>query len=80
MHGFDPLFRGTEKYACEGHKYLVAGGRLLLGTGNYAELDYVREIMQRNGLGFKLLSWREVPFNASKGHLNTYNIYEIEKR
>jgi SAM-dependent methyltransferase len=80
MHGFDPLFRGIEKYACEGHRYLMPGGRLLLGTGNYAELDYVREIMQRNELGFRLISWREFPFNASKGHLNTYNIYEIEKR
>jgi SAM-dependent methyltransferase len=78
MHGFDPLFSGIRKYAKDGNRYLNPGGRLLLGTGNYAELHTIRNVLKDVGKKLNLLIWGHVPFIANQGSLNTYNLYSIE--
>ncbi len=80
--GFDPSFRGLTKYATEGHSHLNPAGKLLLGTGNFADLDDMRKIMKDAGLEMHLLTWTHKPMDMNNNHgfINTYNIYEIKTK
>ncbi len=74
---FDPLFQGLEKYVREGHRFLRKNGRLLLGSGNFADLDDMREIMDRYGRRMNMIHYIHKPFKGQSGEANTYNIFEI---
>jgi release factor glutamine methyltransferase len=76
---FDPLFQGLEKYVKDGHRFLNKDGKLLLGSGNFADLDDMRKIMDKHGCEMNLIHYIHRPFKARSGELNTYNIYEIRK-
>lgn len=77
---FDPLYQGLEKYVKDGHRFLNKGGKLLLGSGNFADLDDMREVMGKHGCEMNLIHYIHRPVKARSGELNTYNIYEIMKR
>jgi 16S rRNA G1207 methylase RsmC len=76
---FDPLFRGFEEYVKNGFKYLKNDGRLLLGSGNFADLDEMRKILSEHNCKLHLLDFIHRPFKATSGELKTFNIYEIKK-
>lgn len=79
--GFDPLFQGLTRYATEGHSHLNPAGKLLLGTGNFADLDDMRRIMKDASLEMHLVTWTHKPMDMTPiGFNNTYNIYEIRKK
>ncbi|MDO8524329.1 MAG: methyltransferase domain-containing protein [bacterium] len=77
---FDPLFQGLKKYVKDGYRLLNKGGKLLLGSGNFADLDEMRKIMNKYGCAMNLLDYIHRPFNGKCGELNTYNIYEIRRK
>ncbi len=76
---FDPLFEGFEEYVRYGHAYLENGGKLLLGSGNFADLDHMRIILAKHGCYLDLLDFIHRPFKATSGKLKTFNIYEIKR-
>jgi 16S rRNA G1207 methylase RsmC len=76
---FDPLFQGFEEYVKNGHKFLNKNGRLLLGSGNFADLDDMRKIVSEHCCEMNLLHWIHRPFEATAGKFKTFNIYEIRK-
>ena len=75
--GFDPKFRGLEGYVRNAQNYLTKDGTVLLGTGNFADLDLIREIVSKYGR-LNLLCWTHKPFKGKAGEQNTFNIYKIE--
>jgi len=77
---FDPLYQGLEKYVKDGHRFLNEGGKLLLGSGNFADLDDMRKIMDKHGCEMNLIHYIHRPFKARSGELKTFNIYEIRKK
>jgi hypothetical protein len=76
---FDPHYGGLNDYVRDGHKFLRKGGKLLLGSGNFADLDEMRRIMAKHGCRMDLLHYIHRPFNVTHGELKTFNIYEIRK-
>lgn len=76
--GFDFNYESLEKYISGANKYLNPGGRLLLGTGNFARLDKVEEIARKYGYEMKLLERVEIPLAADSSIENDYRIYELE--
>jgi 16S rRNA G1207 methylase RsmC len=74
---FDPMFQGFEQYVRSGHDYLNPEGKLLLGSGNFADLALMREILDKYGCKMDLLHYVHRPFNATAGDLKTFNLYEI---
>lgn len=76
---FDPLFQGLKKYVKDGHGFLKKGGKLLLGSGNFADLNEIRKIVEKHKCEMSLLHYVHRPFKGKCGELNTYNIYEIRK-
>lgn len=80
MACFDPLFRGFEKYVRDGHKFLNKGGKMLLGSSNFADLDDMKKIIRKHECEMDLLHYVHWPFGASSGELKTFNIYEIRKK
>lgn len=77
---FDPLYEGLESYIRDGHSFLKRNGKLLLGSGNFADLDEVRRIMQKYGCEMVLKHYLHRPFRAKLGHLKTFNLYEIQQK
>ncbi|MBU0476399.1 methyltransferase domain-containing protein [Patescibacteria group bacterium] len=77
---FDPLFQGLEKYVQDGHRFLSNGGRQLLGSGNFADMDDVKEIIGKHECEMHLMHYAHRPFRGKSGELNTYNIYEIKRK
>jgi len=75
---FDPNFNGLEFYVSKGHEFLNPEGRLLLGTGNFADLDRIFNIIEKYG-SWELIDYCHKPFDAKGGDLNTFNIYQINK-
>lgn len=76
---FDPLFAGFTEYVKNGFNYLNENGRLLLGSGNFADLDDMREILSENNCEMILLHHIHRPFEVTSGEQKTFNIYEIRK-
>jgi SAM-dependent methyltransferase len=76
---FDPLFSGFREYVKNGFNYLYQNGRLLLGSGNFADLDDMREILSEYECEMILLDYIHRPFEVTSGELKTFNIYEIRK-
>jgi len=80
MTGFDPQFHGFEEYIKNGHNFLEKDGKLLLGSGNFADLSDMRKILKKNNRQMNLLRWVHKPVkNLKGGEFNTYNIYEIRR-
>jgi len=76
---FDPLFSGFREYVKNGFNYLNENGSLLLGSGNFADLEDMREILSEYKCEMILLDYIHRPFEVTSGELKTFNIYEIRK-
>jgi 16S rRNA G1207 methylase RsmC len=77
---FDPMYNGLTAFIRDGFQFLEEGGRLLLGSGNFAELKIIRSIVSEHQCEMILLDFVYSPFDATAGDEKTFNIYEILKK
>ena len=76
--GFDYNYSGLKKYIQGAHKYLKKDGRLLLGTGNFADLKEIKRLASKYNYKMVLLKKIKMPL-AVKSYLNNdYRIYELK--
>ena len=76
--GFDYNYNGLKRYIEEAHKYLKKNGRLLLGTGNFADLKEIKRLASKYNYKMVLLKKIKMPL-AVKSYLNNdYRIYELK--
>ena len=76
--GFDYEYQSLTRYIAEARRYLTPGGRLLLGTGNFADLSKVHSIAASHGYRPFLLASKEFPVGPCSSLRNVYHIYELQ--
>jgi len=54
--GFDESYKGLTKYIANARDHLTERGRLLLGSGDSADLNMIAEIAETNGYAIKILT------------------------
>ena len=64
--GIDPLYQGLRKYIAGAKTHLTPTGKLLLGTGDSADLKLIASIAKENGYELKLLRETEQPLEPGK--------------
>jgi len=77
--GFDYNYQGLEKYIKDAEKFLKKNGRLLLGTGNFADLDAIKDIARQYGYEIILIKSIRTPLAIESFVDNEYQIYEMKK-
>ncbi len=79
MSGFDYQYEGIKGYINRAKDYLSSNGRLLLGTGTFAELSRIDEIARQSNYIVRILK-REVVSLQPGGKLKTeFRIIEFVK-
>jgi hypothetical protein len=74
----DYNYEGLRGYITEAKKHLMApNGKLLLGTGDSADLRTVCAIAARNGYGLRLLKEAKMPLEEGGSLLIRYLLYEL---
>ncbi len=76
--GFDAKYEALEGYIAGAKEHLSKKGRLLLGTGSFANLKRIEEIAGEYGYSLLLLAKEEHPLQTGGGFLNEYLIYELK--
>ncbi|MDO8650416.1 MAG: class I SAM-dependent methyltransferase [Candidatus Berkelbacteria bacterium] len=64
LTGIDPRYESLKKYITEAREHLRAGGKLLLGTGDTANLEHVNTIAKKNGYTLNLLRESDRPLEV----------------
>jgi len=77
--GFDYQYHSLEKYIKGADKFLKKDGRLLLGTGNFADLDAVKYLAIKYGYEMILITSKRTPLAVQSFIDNEYRIYELKK-
>lgn len=77
--GFDHSYQSLERYLRQAHQFLSPKGKLLLGTGNAANLDRIFDICKNLSLKYSLLKEIEMPVNPGSNIMNDYRIYHFFK-
>lgn len=77
--GFDFNYESLEKYISETENHLSNNGRLLLGTGDFADLDYINTLSENNNRKMTLLKQTELPLDNYSKIMNRLMIYELKK-
>jgi release factor glutamine methyltransferase len=77
--GLDYKYKSLNKYISQARKHLKSQGKLLIGTGNYADLKEMKKIASRNFYKLKLLDEINLPIEkgASNKLKNKFFIYEF---
>ena len=75
--GIDPSYRSLKKYISGARKHLALHGKLLLGTGDSADLKMVEKIAKRNNYRLKLLKKVEQPLAKGQNNRIIDLIYEF---
>jgi len=77
--GFDYKYGGLEEYITKARKHLLPGGRLLVGTGNFADFETIKKIAKKNNYKMKLLEKIAQPLGRGiKSKIkNEFLIYEF---
>ena len=79
--GFDFQYKSLDKYIADAHKHLTEDGRLLLGTGSFAEIDKIEEIASSHGYSLGLLrKGNPCPIQTEGNFMNDYRIYELKRQ
>ena len=76
--GFDTNYASLRKYVVGARNYLSSKGRLLLGTGSFADIDEIQKIAEENKYNLNLLREAEFPVEEGSKVLNKYLIYEFQ--
>ena len=75
--GMDYNYEGVKGYIAGAKAHLHPGGRLLLGTGDTADLQKIALTANDNGYSMKLLKQTEMPLEPEGRELIKYLIYEF---
>lgn len=75
--GFDFKYEGLEKYISGADAYLNPGGRILLGTGNFALLPEIEKLAGKYNYKMELIKKIEMPLAADSSIDNDYRVYEF---
>ncbi len=78
--GFDYRYQGLEEYIQSAHKHLNKNGILLLGTGNFADVDEIKRIASKNQYSLVLMRSKKMPLTGDSIVPNEYRIYEFQRR
>lgn len=76
--GFDHDYKGLRKYISGARGHLNPEGTLLLGTGNFADLDEMARIAEANKFRPVLLKKEETELSPGTGIKNDFRIYHLE--
>ncbi len=77
--GFDYKYQGLERYIQGASEYLSENGSLLLGTGNFADIQEIQRIALYYGYSLHLLGKKETPLRDNSTTSNEYRLYDIKK-
>ncbi len=75
--GMDYHYEGVRGYIAGAGNHLTNNGRLLLGTGDSADLETISRFATENGYELDLLSESEMPLEEGSRLLINYLIYEL---
>ncbi|MBI4066147.1 methyltransferase [Candidatus Gottesmanbacteria bacterium] len=78
--GMDYQYEGLKGYIVGAKDHLSRNGKLLLGTGDSADLKTIHAVAEDNGYGMKLLKETEMPLEDEGTTLIKYLIYEFVHR
>ena len=78
--GFDFQYQGLERYIRGAEKHLNLHGRILLGTGNFADLEEIERIAEARRYTLALLKKESFPIEKGSDLLNDYRIYELKRQ
>ncbi len=78
--GFDYEYEATKRYFSEGRKYLTVNGKLLLGTGSFAEIEYLEDVADKLDLRMILIAKKSFPILDGGYFINDFFIYEIKTK
>jgi release factor glutamine methyltransferase len=76
--GFDSGYSDLRKYVEGARQHLATGGRLLLGSGDTADLHAVESIAADNGYSLRVLSQRRMPLEEGESSMVNYLLLEYE--
>lgn len=77
--GFDYNYQALEGYIAGAAAHLAPGGRLLLGTGNFADLATIEKLTSKHGYAMALVRQTKLPIEPGSELLNEYLIYELKR-
>jgi release factor glutamine methyltransferase len=78
--GFDYQYQTLERYISEGRDYLREGGKLLLGTGEIADLSEIERLAAAHGCELILLRKATFPLEPGGEVTTDYRIYECKEQ
>lgn len=75
--GLDHNYNNLRDYIKNARKHLNKGGKLLLGTGDSADIETMLEIAKENNFEMQLLKSEVVPLEYGRPAIIEYRIYEF---
>jgi release factor glutamine methyltransferase len=75
--GFDHNYECLKGYIRQAKAYLSDHGKLLLGTGDHADVETIAAVAEENGYSITILKEAEMPLEKEGTNLNTYIIYQF---
>lgn len=77
LAGFDDSYKATKKFIRESKNYLLPGGRTLLGTGDYANLEELESYAKEQDFTVRILNRNFRPTEYGSSDLIEYLLYEF---
>jgi len=77
--GFDYQYQSLQRYFEGAHSHLAKNSRLLLGTGNIASLEEIKDMASFSGYSFDLLARMDCPMGPNSPNTNDFRIYELRR-
>lgn len=78
--GFDYEYQALRKYITQADKFLASDGKLLLGTGTFAELSAIQEMASSVDRDFILFNRAQFPLEQGGAALTEFQIYELREK
>ena len=75
--GLDYHYQDLTDYIAGARQHLTEGGRLLLGTGNNADLATIQRLASDNSYSLRLITEEVLPLEQDGALINSYLIYEF---
>lgn len=76
--GFDYHYESLEKYVAQARSYLSTNGKLLLGSGNFADSAEIEKIAARHEFSLEMLRKTERPLIKGSTLPNSYVLYQFK--
>lgn len=76
--GFDYQYRGVKEYINRGRDFLEPGGKLLLGTGGFADLNEINSYAEQCGYHVQEIARKTFPIEHGSDLMLSYIIFEYD--